>query len=104
MVHAPGVAGGDHFPYGAVIPWACEAGCNLYAARGEFGAGVAENGESALRKDVELHQADIFHGVHIKMRGRPAFVALEGGSEVVDQAPREDESAGMHLGMARQTL
>ena len=66
--------------------------------------GVAENGEPALREDVELDQADIFHGVHIEMRGWPAFVALEGRSEVVDRTPREDEPAGMHLGMSWQTL
>ena len=65
---------------------------------------VADHGESALRENVHLHQADLLDGIHVEVRGRIALRARERGRERGDGIARKHNAARVHFGVTREAV
>ena len=57
-----------------------------------------------MGEDVHFDEPDGFDGVHVEMGGGIAFGGDETRGDFVQGLAREDQAAGMHFGIARETV
>ena len=104
VVNAASISGGEHRPDVGIVPRGEVFELGMDALLGEELQAIADDGQAALGENIHFDQADFFGGIHFEVGGWVALGAGESGGEGGDWIPREDNSAGVHFGMAREAI
>ena len=66
--------------------------------------GFANLGQSALAEDVEFVEAELFGHDHVELDGGVSLGRDEGGREVVDGPPGDEDAAGVDAEVVGEAL
>ena len=120
-MHRPGAAAGDHLPHiripprprrlrladqqaARLVPRNAALQVHIDCPAVEHGLYVAHSRQPPLRQDVHLHEADRFHGIHVKVSRGVALVGDERRRQLAHRLARKHQTARVHLRVTRHPV